>query len=209
MYTIPSIAAIKRTISYSCGDGSGTPPSSVSVNSGASFSPSANTCTAPNGYRITDCWTVSTGSSIILCTNESMRATQNIVLTAIYTSDTISLNWHDDEDELTGANVADSCTYGGTFNVPTPNERPGYVFTGWKVRTKTCLEITDQLTCRDTDGCIWNVTAVACKKYISDCHLLSQEECSNDYASGPGGGSNLSYCGWDTIKCCNGGADCR
>jgi len=29
-----------------------------------------------------------------------------------------------------------SCTYGGTFTPPTPT-RPGYRFTGWKVKTIT------------------------------------------------------------------------
>ena len=55
-------------------------------------------------------------------------------LAQFVTPATIELNWYDGEDELTGANVAGSCTYGSTFNVPTPQSRTGYVFTGWKVK---------------------------------------------------------------------------
>ncbi len=35
-------------------------------------------------------------------------------------------------------NSSTSCTYGSTFNVPTPAVRTGYVFTGWKINQPEC-----------------------------------------------------------------------
>ena len=52
----------------------------------------------------------------------------------VCTGNTINLTWD-------GGGTPAMCTYGGTFNVPTPTARTGYVFTGWKLRN--CLQSLD------------------------------------------------------------------
>ena len=47
-------------------------------------------------------------------------------LSAKWTANTIGLSWD-------GGGTPQFCTYGDTFNVPTPTSRTGYVFTGWQI----------------------------------------------------------------------------
>ncbi|MFQ6696183.1 MAG: hypothetical protein ACLRFQ_02750 [Alphaproteobacteria bacterium] len=49
-------------------------------------------------------------------------------------ANTVELHWYDNDTELRVPTTSQSCEYGGTFDVPTPTPREGYVFTGWRVR---------------------------------------------------------------------------
>ena len=73
-------------------------------------------------------------------TLETYNGTSN--LTANWTPNTIQLTWYADSESttpLTGEGVPTSCVYGGGLTPPSPLEREGYTFRGWRVRPKqTC-----------------------------------------------------------------------
>ena len=55
-------------------------------------------------------------------------------LRANYESNTLNLKWYDDNgNQLNVQNESNSCTYGGSINLPTPPTKRGYTFKGWKV----------------------------------------------------------------------------
>ena len=57
-------------------------------------------------------------------------------LTAQYRPNTIDIAWYSDNVKITGdATAATTCTYNGTFTLPTPPTKLGYVFDGWKPAT--------------------------------------------------------------------------
>ena len=118
------------SVTYSCGTGTGNAPASTTATYNASFTPAASTCTAPTGYGF-DGWLVSGDGSI---------KPAGTAFTWIYVNDkTFTAQWTPNVINLTFDNVASpaSCTFGSTFIPPTPEPRPGYVFTGWKVKTVT------------------------------------------------------------------------
>ena len=63
----------------------------------------------------------------------------------VCSGNSIALTWDGDAN---GTPI--SCTYGGTFVPPTPEPRPGYVFTGWKVKP-SCASLIRALDA-DTGG---------------------------------------------------------
>ena len=55
-------------------------------------------------------------------------------LRANYESNTLNLKWYDENgNQLNVQNESNSCTYGGSINLPTPPTKRGYTFKGWKV----------------------------------------------------------------------------
>ena len=201
------------TVTYSCNGGTGTAPSNQTAIENQSFTPAANTCTAPSGYSGFTGWAVSGTNDVKQAgTAFTWNYNENKTFTAQWTGNTVPITWYNGDTQLTVSNAAQQCTYGETLtlpSIPTPPE-PGLVFDGWTIRQLSCTEITDSTTCNNTEGCVYNTIASGCKKYISNCNLLSQEECSNDYASGSG--LNISrpqVCGWDGRICCDGGPNCR
>ena len=81
-------------VTYQCGSGaSGTPPASVDVPVGASFTLAGNTCVAPNGYSF-DAWRVSSESS-----NRPAGSTftwnlmGDVYITAQYTPNTYNITY--------------------------------------------------------------------------------------------------------------------
>jgi len=55
-------------------------------------------------------------------------------LRANYESNTLNLKWYDENDNLlTVPSASNTCTYGGTINLPEPPHKKGYTFKGWKV----------------------------------------------------------------------------
>ena len=55
-------------------------------------------------------------------------------LRANYESNTLNLKWYDENgNQLNVQNESNTCTYGGSINLPTPPEKKGYTFKGWKV----------------------------------------------------------------------------
>lgn len=150
------------TVTYSCNSGTGTAPSNQTATENQSFTPASNTCTK-NGYAFTG-WAVSGTNDVKPAgTAFTWEYTENKTFSAQWTGNTISVNWYDGEDELTGENVAGSCTYGNTFNVPTPTPRTGYVFTGW---VATIPEVEDfDLTTLDPEVPGDNYYAIGYSQY--------------------------------------------
>ena len=55
-------------------------------------------------------------------------------LEAIYTANTINTTWFSNGTQLSGNGVPATCTYNTPILPPTPADRPGYVFGGWRLR---------------------------------------------------------------------------
>ena len=55
-------------------------------------------------------------------------------LEAIYTANTINTTWFSNGTQLSGNGVPATCTYNTPILPPTPENRPGYVFNGWKLK---------------------------------------------------------------------------
>ena len=116
-------------VSYSCGSGIGTAPSVMTAVSGASFTPSANPCHAPEGYNGFAGWLVDGTSDVRPSeTAFTWNYSGDKTLTAQYTGKIIGLTF----DGVTTTPA--TCSFGSTFVPPTPEPRPGFVFTGWKVK---------------------------------------------------------------------------
>ena len=117
-------------VSYSCGSGIGNAPSLVTAMPDASFTPAANTCRAPAGYNGFSGWLVSGTNDIKPAgTAFTWNYSGDKTLTAQYTGNTINMTF--DGETSTPA----MCSFGSAFVPPTPEPRPGYIFTGWKIKT--------------------------------------------------------------------------
>ena len=119
-------------VTYSCGSGSGTYPTSTTITYNSSFTPASNTCTVPAGYTFNK-WLVSNtgtpGTMVSAGTTFKWTYKEDKTLTAQYTPNTLTLTFDGDETV--------SCDYGETFTLPPdPEPRRGYVFMGWKVNTQ-------------------------------------------------------------------------
>ena len=64
----------------------------------------------------------------------SLLSTLFVVFPMLADANTVELHWYDNDTELRVPTTSQSCEYGGTFDVPTPTPREGYVFTGWRVK---------------------------------------------------------------------------
>ncbi len=52
-------------------------------------------------------------------------------LNAVFTPNTININWYDRDNIV----AQTTCTYGEKITLPPPPTRPGYIFSGWRLRT--------------------------------------------------------------------------
>ncbi|MFQ6727175.1 MAG: hypothetical protein ACLRFF_02350, partial [Alphaproteobacteria bacterium] len=68
----------------------------------------------------------------------SLLSTLFVVFPMLAVANTVELHWYDNDTELRVPTTSQSCEYGGTFDVPTPTPREGYVFTGWRVKIAQC-----------------------------------------------------------------------
>lgn len=91
-----------------------------------------NTICHLNGYTAT-AWAVSGTNTTTTGSNFVYSWPENKTFTAQYTPNSITVNFD---------NTANMCTYDGTLNIPSPAARPGYVFTGWKLKTGYCGLVT-------------------------------------------------------------------
>jgi hypothetical protein len=154
--------AHEYTISYSCGTNpstnaamTGDAPSQQTVAYDGTYTLSAsyNTCAAPQGWHFggwscnynlasgantsttyasafaNDAWTVDNTQAPATGT---FKATNAVTCTAIWTANTIQLNWNSNGGSAITDGGAD-CTYGGGITLPTAPTRNGYTFTGWTV----------------------------------------------------------------------------
>ena len=60
-----------------------------------------------------------------------------------FSANTINTTWYSNGTQLTGNNIPATCTYDYALTPPTPEDRPGYTFGGWKV--KAACEIPSNL----------------------------------------------------------------
>lgn len=115
-----------QTVTYNCNGGSGVSGSDQTFN-GAVYTTRQNNCSRA-GYTLRNggAWTVGSGTTTI-AQNQKLQWTRGTTtLTAQWNANTIGLSWD-------GGGTPQFCTYGDTFNVPTPESRTGYVFTGWQI----------------------------------------------------------------------------
>ncbi len=52
---------------------------------------------------------------------------------ANFDPNTINTTWYSNGTQLTGNNIPATCTYDAALTPPTPADRPGYVFNGWRL----------------------------------------------------------------------------
>ena len=102
----------------------------------------ANTLCRLNGYTAT-AWAVSGTNTTMNGSSFVYSWPENKTFTAQYTPNSITVNFD---------NTASMCTYGGTLNIQSPAARPGYVFTGWKLKTGYCGLVTLDSTLVDYGG---------------------------------------------------------
>ncbi|MFQ6727487.1 MAG: hypothetical protein ACLRFF_04010, partial [Alphaproteobacteria bacterium] len=98
-------------------------------------------------------------------------------------ANTVELHWYDNDTELRVPTTSQSCEYGGTFDVPTPTPREGYVFTGWRVKIAQC-----SLSGLDTSiGTSWGAKHTRWKSISSSGTTMADEfgiENSSDLNNG-------------------------
>ena len=118
---------VALNVAYSCGSGGGNAPSGTTATYNSSFTPASNTCTKAG--NVFNGWLVS---------GEGVVKPAGTAFTWDYVNDkTFTAQWLPNIINMTfDGGDARSCTYGGTFLPPTPPARPGYVFTGWKIKPK-------------------------------------------------------------------------
>ncbi len=65
--------------------------------------------------------------------NKSCAANTGQIMDAVFTPNIINLNWYSVGDTVYETNT---CTYGQPITLPATNPtRPGYIFSGWRLRT--------------------------------------------------------------------------
>lgn len=121
------------TVTYSCGSGTGTAPTTnINANYGSAFTPALTTC-AKTGYHFAG-WMIS-GTNDIKPAGTAFiwEYTNDKTFTAQYEINTINLSWFDGAQQLTVPSAAESCTYDQHMILPTPLTKAGYQFTGWRL----------------------------------------------------------------------------
>ncbi len=125
------------TVTYACGAGTGTPPSTTNISAtyGSPFTAAANTCTK-TGYHFTG-WAVSnTGTPSTIWQNGSTwRYEENKTFTAQWSADSFKVRYAKGNTAATGTTPADStCIYSNASSctaVANPYTYTGYTFGGW------------------------------------------------------------------------------
>lgn len=113
---------------------------------------------------------------------------------AIWNANTININWYNGDTRV----AQNTCTYDGQITLPTEPSKPGYTFSGWRLRgAKQCWEITDYTECLDKGCSVWSELGV-CKKALGlgmECSSITNEtECNGSYAS-------EYFCAWSNGAC--------
>ena len=90
----------------------------------------------------------------------SLLSTLFVVFPMLAVANTVELHWYDNDTELSVSTTSQSCEYGGTFDVPTPTPREGYVFTGWRVKQAVQCSLSGLDPSIDTS---WDATHIRWK----------------------------------------------
>ena len=68
-------------------------------------------------------------------------ANRSAALEPDFHANTINTTWYSNGEQLTGNNIPGTCTYDAALTPPTPDNRPGYTFAGWKIRAALATRI--------------------------------------------------------------------
>lgn len=118
------------TVTYSCGDGSGTKPSNGTATKDTNFTPASNTCTAPAGYSFAG-WTVS-GAGDVKTAGSAFKwtYTENKTFTAKWSAGSYTITYNMNGGTNSGSNPAAYSVTTATINLATPT-RDNSTFGGW------------------------------------------------------------------------------
>ncbi|MCQ2568192.1 MAG: InlB B-repeat-containing protein, partial [Alphaproteobacteria bacterium] len=175
----PVCSAINYTVSFVPGNGgaSGNMSSQTGKHIGDTITLPANGFTAPSGY-VFNGWSCDNGIGNKAANEQFTMPAANVTCTAQWrTVNSISLTWD-------GGGTPSSCTYGSTFDVPTPTPREGYVFTGWRVNQAAGCSLSGLDPSIGTD---WDETHTRWKPISSLGYTMADEfgtENSSDLNSG-------------------------
>jgi len=163
---------------------------------------------ACGAYATTDIASDATTGS---CTEPTLGTYEGSAdLEAKWNANTVPLRWYDNHTAI--QNASNTCNYDGALTLPTPPERNGYEFNGWKVRpmmnfsTLTSLSNGSERWAKGyvlssgADYCFYasgtgNGTHVSCKT-DSGFNALKQKEWKVEYRSGSTKGTlyGSGYC---------------
>ena len=133
--------AKEYTVTYSCGSGTGTVPSSATATYDSNFTPVTNGSSncKRDGYTFAG-WTTTNNSGSTVShtagTTFKWQYTANKTFTAQWTANTITLNFANG-GRGTAPTTPTSCTYDSTFTMPAAMTATGYTFDKWSVNNNT------------------------------------------------------------------------
>ena len=97
---------------------------------------------------------------------------------ANWNANTININWYNGDTRV----AQNTCTYDGSITLPTQPTKPGYTFSGWRLRATpvgpNCSAINNESTCNNTNGCAWNPENNKCHVAIT-AETSSYTKCSD------------------------------
>ena len=140
------------TVTYDCGNGSGSAPANGTPTYGSGFKPAASTCTEPDGYDFSH-W--DDGTTPRYEDKEfTWTYTSNKTFTAQYVAEGAKpITYVTPEDTKWSGNYTLSCNADtDTFALPTADNiaRAGYTFAGWKDATGATVTSVTKGTCTDS-----------------------------------------------------------
>ncbi|MBR2392935.1 MAG: InlB B-repeat-containing protein [Alphaproteobacteria bacterium] len=137
------------TVTYNCGDGTGTAPANATAIYNTGFAPATNTCTEPVGYDFShwnDGTTIHTAGTDFLWTYTSGKT-----FTAEYVAEGAkTITYVTPDDTKWSGDYMLSCNADtDTFALPTADNiaRAGYTFAGWKDDTGATVTSVTKGTC--------------------------------------------------------------
>ncbi len=158
--TSMTVSCLPRTykVTYSCGDGSGTPPANATATFDANFTPAANTCTkagyAFNGWMVSDTSDVRPAGTAF-----KWGYTADKTFTPKWTANTYTISF-----DVNGGSGGQSENVTATYdsNMPTISTtkptKTGYTFNGWW-DTSATTGGTQYYTAAGASARTWNKTA--------------------------------------------------
>ncbi len=136
------------TVTYNCGDGTGTAPANATAIYNTGFAPATNTCTEPDGYDFShwnDGTTIHTAGTDFVWTYTTGKT-----FTAEYVAEGAkTITYVTPGDTVWSGQYKTSCQVMDSFDLPTADNiaRPGYTFAGWKDSTGATVTSVAANTC--------------------------------------------------------------
>ena len=147
------------------------------------------------------------------CNNTNLGQSNNnstANVEANWNANTININWYNGDTRV----AQNTCTYDGSITLPTEPTKPGYTFSGWRLRAApvapNCNAINNSTTCGNTDGCFWIWggeqicvfrTEVNSAPYSKCSDITDQSTCLSIFGM-PGTDIERDHiCSWDRGAC--------